>query len=107
MSDVQLLLVAGAAAVVLAAAALLLRSRRGEGPMVEQARPMPRMRGSGDAAEPHTIGVALGRELLPLLEQGKFEEAAAVVTGRTGWTHEESLAAVRRLELLMKRLGME
>jgi hypothetical protein len=106
VSDAQFLLVALAVAAVPATAALLSRTRRGGGPMLEQTRPRPKMKGSPDAAQELRIGVELGREMLPLLEQGKFDEAAAVVSERTGWTREESLAAVRRLGLLMKRLGM-
>jgi hypothetical protein len=96
-----------AVVVVLAAAALLLRSRRREGPMVEQTRAMPKMKGSLDAAGGRVIGVALGREILPLLEQGKTEEAVALVRGATGWGEGEARASVERLFGLMKRLGME
>jgi len=107
VSDAKFLLVALTVVVALVAAALLLRrARRGGGPMLGQPQALAGMKGSHDAAQERSIGVALGREILPLLEQGKFEEAADVVSARTGWGREESLASVKRLELLMKRLGM-
>ena len=106
MSDSPFVLVAVAVAVVLAAAALLLRSRRGGGPMLEQARPLPKMRGSLDAsAEGRRVDVALGREIAHLLEAGRRPEAVALVRGRTGWGAREADEAVAKLERLMKRLG--
>lgn len=112
MSGAQFLLIAVSAAVIrgaVALAALLARSRRGGGggPMIEQPRALPPLKGSLDAAPGgRPVGVALGREILPLLEEGKLEEAAAVVSGRTGRGREEARAAVGRLGLLKKRLGM-
>ena len=105
MSDSPFVLVA-AAAVVLAAAALLLRSRRRAGPMLTQARPLHAMRGSLDAsAGGRRVDVALGREILRLLETGRRPEAVALVRERTGWGAQEADEAVAKLERLAERLG--
>jgi hypothetical protein len=106
VSDAQFLLIAVAVGVVLVAAALLLRrSRRGEGPMVEQTRAMPKMKGSLDAGpQGRSINVALGREILGLLEAGRRVEAAALVRERTGWGAREADEAIVKLEKLMERL---
>ena len=106
--DAKFLLVCAAALVALVAAAALWRRRRGGGPMVVQTRAMPGMKGSLDASSRgRSINVALGREILPLLEQGRTDEAVALVRGRTGWGEEEARASVERMVGLMKRLGME
>jgi hypothetical protein len=110
--DVPFLSIAAAAAAVLFAAVLfaavrLRRSRRGGGPMVLQPQALPEMKGSYDAARGRAVNVALGRELLPLLERGRTEEAVALVRARTGWGEAEARASVERLTGLMKRLGME
>ena len=84
----------------------LLRKRRGAGPMLTQARPLPAMKGSLDAsAGERRIDVALGREIARLLETGRRPEAVALVRERTGWGAREADEAVAKLERLMKRLG--
>ena len=106
--EAKYLLVAAAVAVLAVAAFALRRLRRGGGPMVTQTRAMPPLKGSLDARPGgRAINVALGRELLPLLEEGRTGEAVALVRGRTGWGEEEARASVERLARLMKRLGME
>ena len=83
----------------------LLRKRRG-GPMLTQAQGLPQMRGSLDAsAGERRVDVALGREILQLLEAGRRAEAVALVRGRTGWDAREADEAVAKLERLMERLG--
>ncbi len=104
VSDARFLLVAAAVAVVLAAAALWLRSRRREGPMVEQTRAAPKTKGSLDAGSRRRVSVGLGRELLALLETGRRAEAVALVRETTGWGAAEADEAVVRLESLRKRL---
>ena len=106
--DAKLLLVGAAAVAVLLAGLALWRARRGRGPMVVQTRATPKMKGSLDAsARGRSVNVALGREILPLLEEGRTDEAVALVRGRTGWGDAEARASVAKLERLMKRLGME
>ena len=74
--------------------------------MVEQSQPPPAWKGSLDAPAPaRRVDVALGREILHLLEAGRRGEAVALVRGRTGWGESEAEEAVARLERLMKRLG--
>lgn len=88
---------------ILAGAFALLRSRRRAGPMLTQARPLPEMKGSFDAPA-RRLDVALGREILHLLEAGRREEAVALVRERTGWGAQEADEAVARLDKLRKRL---
>lgn len=75
--------------------------------MLVQPRPTPELKGSFDASAGRSIGVKLGREILPLLERGRTDEAVALVRERTGMGAEEARAAVERMVGLMKRLGME
>jgi hypothetical protein len=81
----------------------LLRSRRRGEPMVVQTLPLPEMKGSFDAPA-RRVDVALGREILHLLEAGRREEAVALVRERTGWGAQEADEAVVRLDKLRKRL---
>jgi hypothetical protein len=48
--------------------------------------------------------VALGRELVELLDTGRREEAVALVREKTGWGAREADEAVVKLENLKKRL---
>jgi hypothetical protein len=101
----RLILICGAVVAALLLVFALLRARRRGGPMVTQARPLPRMGGSLDAsAGERRVDVALGRELAQLLETGRRAEAAALVRERTGWGAREADEAIVRLEKLMKRL---
>ena len=88
---------------MLAGAFALLRSRRRDGPMVTQPRPLPPLKSSLDAPA-RRLDVGLGREILHLLEAGRREEAAALVRERTGWGAQEADEAVARLDKLRKRL---
>ena len=73
--------------------------------MMMQTRPLPAMKGSLDAsARTRRVDVALGREILGMLETGRRAEAVALVRERTGWGAEEADAAVLKLENLWKRL---
>lgn len=66
---------------------------------------LPKMKGSLDASAGNTrIDVALGREILEMLETGRRAEAVALVRERTGWGAREADEAVVKLEKLMKRL---
>ena len=106
MLDARLLIIAAAFAVaVLAAVVALMSRRRRDGRMLAQPQELPPMKSSLDAAPPR-IGLALGRELLPLLEEGRTREAVALVRERTGCGAEEAAASVAKLESLCKRLGM-
>jgi hypothetical protein len=93
----------GLAALMLAGAWALLRSRRRPGPALTQARPLPQTKGSPDAPA-RRLDVALGREILHLLEAGRREEAVALVRERTGWGAQGADEAVARLDKLRKRL---
>lgn len=102
MPGLRIILIVGV--VLMAAGALaLLRSRRRNGPMLTQPRPLPAMKGSLDAPA-RRLDVGLGREILHLLEAGRREEAAALVRERTGWGAQEADEAVTRLDKLRKRL---
>lgn len=105
MPYAKLILVA--ALVVLACFALgaLLKSRRGAGPMLTPPSGLPPLKGSLDAnARGRRVDVALGREILEMLETGRRAEAVALVRERTGWGAAEAEAAVVKLENLWKRL---
>jgi hypothetical protein len=102
----RLLLICGAVLAALLVLFALLRSRRGAGPMLTQTQSRPPSKGSLDAsAGERRVDVALGREILQLLETGRRPEAVALVRGRTGWNAQEADEAVAKLEGLMKRLG--
>ncbi len=72
--------------------------------MVVQTRAMPPLKGSLDAEARGRVSVALGREILELLETGRREEAVALVRRTTGWGTQEADEAVVKLEKLKKRL---
>lgn len=102
MPDAKLLLIVVVVAACLAAV-VVLRSRRRGGPMVVQPRPLPEMKGSLHVPV-RRVDVALGREILHLLEAGRRDEAVALVRERTGWGAQEADEAVVRLDKLRKRL---
>lgn len=105
MPDAKLLLICAAALVASFAALALWRGRRAGGPMVTQTRPLPKMTGSLDAGpRGRSVNVALGREILQLLEAGRRVEAVRLVRERTGWGLREADEAVAGLESLKKRL---
>lgn len=73
--------------------------------MLTQPARLPPLKGSLDAsAEGRRVDVALGREILQLLETGRRPEAVALVRERTGWNAQEADEAVARLEGLMRKL---
>jgi hypothetical protein len=71
--------------------------------MVVQPRPLPVAKGSLDAPA-RRVDVALGREILHLLEAGRRDEAVALARERTGWGTQEADEAVVRLDRLRRRL---
>jgi hypothetical protein len=100
-------IVLAAALVVLALVALvsLLKSRRREGPMLAPRSGLPPMKGSLDADKRgRRVDIALGREILEMLETNRRAEAIALVRERTGWSATEADASVAKLERLKKRL---
>ena len=101
----RLLLIGGAVLLACVVAWALSRSRRRGGPMLTQTQTLPKMKGSLDAsARGRRVDVALGREILEMLETGRRAEAVALVRERTGWGAVEADAAVVKLENLWKRL---
>ena len=73
--------------------------------MLTQGQTLPKMKGSLDAsARARRVDVAVGREILEMLETGRRAEAVALVRERTGWGAAEADAAVLKLENLRKRL---
>ena len=63
------------------------------------------MKGSlGANARGRRVDVALGREMLEMLETGRRAEAVALVRERTGWGAQKADETVAKLEKLMKRL---
>lgn len=106
MNGAKLLLLAAAAlAACLALAALVRSRRRAPGPMLTRQNGLPHMKGSLDAsAHGRRVDVALGREILEMLETGRRAEAVALMRERTGWGAEEADAMVLKLENLRKRL---
>lgn len=100
-------IVLAAALAVLALVALfaLLKSRRGAEPMLERGRGLPPMKGSLDADKRgRGVSIALGREILELLETNRRAEAVALMRERTGWSQAEAEASLAKLERLKKRL---
>ncbi|MFL6284060.1 MAG: hypothetical protein ACJ74Q_13040 [Pyrinomonadaceae bacterium] len=105
MPYVKILLAAAIAALACLALAALLKSRRRAGPMLTPPSGLPPMKGSLDAnARGRRVDVALGREILEMLETNRRAEAVALVRERTGWGARQADAAVVRLENLWKRL---
>ena len=100
-------LLSAGAVVVLACFALgaLLKSRRSAGPMLVRGRELPPLKGSLDAnAHGRGVSVALGQEILEMLETGRRAEAVALVRDSTGWGTQEAEAALVKLDNLRKRL---
>jgi hypothetical protein len=99
--DLRLILIAGV--ILLACVVAWALSKRSGGPMLTQT--LPKMKGSLDAsARARRVDVAVGREILEMLETGRRAEAVALVRERTGLDAEEADAAVLKLENLRKRL---
>jgi hypothetical protein len=82
----------------------ILKSRRRNEPMILQRNPLPRARGSV-GGETRRVDVALGRDILRLLEAGQRPRAVALVRERTGWGPQEASDAVERLDSLRKRVS--
>ena len=101
----KILLAVAVAALACLALAALLKSRRRAGPMLPPPSGLPPLKGSLEAnARGRRVDVALGREILEMLETGRRAEAVALVRERTGWGAVEADAAVVKLEKLWKRL---
>jgi hypothetical protein len=84
---------------------VVMKSRRRDERMVVQQSPLPPSKVSFDRAS-RRVDAALGREILHLLEEGRRADALALVREQTGWGAEEAEEAVKRLENLMKRVGL-
>ena len=83
----------------------LLKSRRGAGPMLTQPSGLPPLKGSLDADKSgRGVSLALGEEIVGMLETGRRDEAVALIRERTGWGAEEAEAMFVKLENLWKRL---
>jgi hypothetical protein len=105
MPYTKIILAAAFALLACLALVALLKSRRREGPMLAKGQGLPPMKGSLNAnARGRGVDVALGREILEMLEMGHRAEAVALVRERTGWGAEEADAALVKLDNLRKRL---
>jgi hypothetical protein len=105
MPYAKILLAVVLAALACLALVILWKSRRRAGPMLTPSSGLPPMKGSLDAnARGRRVDVALGREIVEMLETGRRAEAVALVRERTGWGAVEADAAVVKLENLWKRL---
>lgn len=105
MPYAKLLLAVALAAPACVALVALWKSRRRDGPMVVQTRPLPNMKGSLDAnRRGRGVSVELGREIVGMLEAGRRDEALALIRERTGWGAAEADAMLVKLEKLWKRL---
>jgi hypothetical protein len=105
MPDAKLLLIFAVAALACFLLGVLIKSRRRDEQMiVQQQQQLPLMKGSLDKKS-RRVDVALGKEILQLLEDGRRTEARALVRESTGWSAAEAETAVVRLEKLMKRMG--
>ena len=102
--DAKFILIVVAVLVACFAFALVLKSRRRDGRMIVQQRAMPPMRASL-GGETRRVDVALGRDILRLLEDGDRAGAVALVRERTGWGEQEASEAVERLDSLRKRVS--
>lgn len=99
-----LLLVAAFGAACLAVFVLLWSGRRG-GPMLTRQNRPPPLKGSLDAnRRGRGVDLALGEEILNLLEAGRRAEVLAIVRERTGWDAEEAERMVAKLEKWKRRL---
>jgi hypothetical protein len=105
MTDANLLLIFAVASLACFVLGVLIKSRRRDGRMLLQQKPLPPLKGSLDAsAHGRRVDVALGHEILEMLEAGRRAEAVALVRERTGWSAEEADAALVKLDNLRKRL---
>ena len=105
MPYATILLAAALALLALVALVSLIKSRRRDGPMLERVRGLPPLKGSLDAdRRGRRVDIALGREILEMLETGRRAEAVALVRERTGWSQVEAEASLAKLERLKKRL---
>jgi hypothetical protein len=104
MPYAKLLLAAALVALACFALTAFLKSRRREGPMVSQPRPLPKMRGSLDAKANRRVSVEMGEEIWALLDAGRRAEALALVREASGWDAEEAERMLSKLEGLKKRL---
>ncbi|MDT5156768.1 MAG: hypothetical protein QOH51_1125 [Acidobacteriota bacterium] len=107
MTDAKLLLIFAVAALAcFVLGSVLKKSRRRDERMLIQSQALPPMKGSLDAsAHGRRVDVALGREILEMLEAGRRAEAVALLRERTGWGAEEAERMIVRLENLMKRMS--
>lgn len=104
MLDVKFILVCVGVVLACFALVVVVKSRRRDGRMIVQQNPLPPMRGSL-RGETRRVDVALGRDILRLLEDGDRVEAVALVRERTGWGPQEASEAVERLDSLRKRVS--
>lgn len=102
--DVKFILICVAVVLGCFAFALIVKSRRRDERMIVQQNPLPPMRGSL-GSEVRRVDVALGRDILRLLEEGDRGQAVALVRERTGWGPQEASDAVERLDSLRKRVS--
>jgi hypothetical protein len=102
--DAKFILIFLAVVVACFAFALVLKSRRRDERMIVQQSPLPTMRTSLGGPV-RRVDVALGRELLQMLEGGDRAGAVALVRERTGWGPQEASEAVERLDSLRKRVS--
>jgi hypothetical protein len=102
--DAKFILIVVAVVVACFAFAVVLKSRRRDGRMIVQSNPLPPMRASL-GGETRRVDVALGRDILRLLEEGDRVAAVALVRERTGWGPQEASEAVERLDSLRKRVS--
>ena len=102
--DAKFILIFVAVVVACVAFAVIVRSRRRDERMIMQSQPLPPMRASLRGPV-RRVDVALGRELLQMLEEGDRVEAIALVRERTGWGAQEASEAVERLDSLRKRVS--
>jgi hypothetical protein len=102
--EAKLLLFIAAVAACLAVV-VLLRSRQRGGPMLTRQHTLPHLKGSLDAnRRGRGVDLALGEEVLNLLEGGRRAEVLALVRERTGWGEEEAEQMVAKLEKWKRRL---
>ena len=102
--NMSFMLVCITALLVCLALVAVLKSRRRDERMIVQPQPLPPMRGSLGGPV-RRVDVALGRELLQMLEAGDRPQAIALVRERTGWGPQEASEAVERLDSLRKRVS--
>jgi hypothetical protein len=104
LMNTSLILLFVAAGVALLLLAVALVSRRRDERLLVQPNTLPRMSGSLESEQRGQIDIALGREIVQFLEEGRKIEAVKLVSEHTGWSLEKSLDALNRLDGLRKRL---